>query len=128
MKTSKTDNSLQKTLIYQRLYQINAGFAGIAGQVLSLQEHVKYPNKHTKYLLTYLHELQAQINSSFLQPIEQIQEEDWSRFERIREKLAKQFRKRKDRGSRRKKSPTDNSGNGAVNIGPTNANIPDAPL
>jgi hypothetical protein len=96
MKTSKTENGLQKAIVYQRLFQINAGFAGIAGQILSLQKHVTYPNKHTKYLLTYLHALQAQINVSFLHPIERIEEEDWSRFERIREKLEKQFRKPRD--------------------------------
>jgi hypothetical protein len=93
MKTSKTQDALQKAVRYQKLYQINAGFAGIIGHMIELQGAGLLSQKSLKYLSSFLQEIQAQTNCTVLRPIEATEEQDWSRNGRNREQWEKYFRR-----------------------------------
>ena len=82
----------QKVEIYRALQELNAAFASIVGNCAALQQTGLFSSKASKLLPSFVQELQAECNQEFLEPLHQLELEEWGRFGRVREKYEKYLR------------------------------------
>ena len=79
----------QKSRIYHTLSELNTAFAAIVGHCNTLQQTGLFKSKASKFLPSFVQELQAECNQEFLETIEAIELEDWNRFGKVRQKWEK---------------------------------------
>lgn len=79
----------QKSEIYETLAAVNTAFAGIVQHLKTLQETGLFTSKASKQLPSFVQELQAECNQEFLETLEAIELEDWSRYGKVRQKWEK---------------------------------------
>ena len=79
----------QKAEIYQTLSALNTAFAGVVQHLLTLQQTGLFTSKASKLFPSFVQELQAECNQEFLETLEAIELEDWSRFGKARQKWEK---------------------------------------
>jgi hypothetical protein len=82
----------QKVEIYRNLHELNSAFASIVGNCAALQQTGLFSTKASRLLPSFVQELQAECNQEFLEPLHQLELEEWGRFGRVREKWEKYLR------------------------------------
>ena len=85
-------NATKKAEIYETLASLNMAFAGIVQHLQTLHEARLFKSKAGKLFPGFVQELQAECNQEFLETLEAIELEDWSRFGKVRQKWEKYLR------------------------------------
>jgi hypothetical protein len=101
----------QKAEVYRTLHELNSAFASIVGNCDTLQRTGLFSSKASKLLPSFVQELQAECNQEFLEPLHQLELDDWGRHGKVRQKWEQYLRgpepKRKEKSTlperRRKK-------------------------
>jgi hypothetical protein len=101
MKTDKTRDVTQKAEIYHTLYEINAAFAAIVVHCQTLQQVGVLSHKYTHRFQSFTQELQSEVNGELLENLDHIEERDWARFGKVRDKWEKYLRGPQERSSGR---------------------------
>ena len=79
----------QKAEIYETLASLNMAFAGIVQHLRTLHKTGLFKSKASKLLPSFTQELQAECNQEFLETLNAIELDDWSRFGKVRQKWEK---------------------------------------
>ena len=82
----------EKTAIYHTLYQLNAAFSEVVTHCRSLQQAGLTQTKASKLFPSFVQELQAEINSEFLEPLHDLELNEWSEHGKVRQRWEKQIR------------------------------------
>jgi hypothetical protein len=82
----------QKAEIYETLASLNMAFAEIVRHLRTLHETGLFKSKASKLLPSFTQELQAECNQEFLETLNAIELDDWSRFGKGRQKWEKYLR------------------------------------
>jgi hypothetical protein len=83
---------INKAEIYQTLYQMNAAFAVVTESCQKLQQTGIFKAETIKLFPSFVQELQAEINRELLNPLESIEEKDWTRHGKARQKWERYLR------------------------------------
>jgi hypothetical protein len=82
----------QKTEIYHTLYQLNMAFAEVVLHSRTLQQTGLSNCKASKLFPSFALELQAEINSEFLEPLHDLELNEWSHHGKARQRWEKYLR------------------------------------
>ena len=82
----------RKVEIYRRLYELNAAFAAIVGHCDGLQQAGALTPKYKRLFQGFSQEVQAELNLEVLEAMDKVEQSDWGRFGRVREKWEKYLR------------------------------------
>ena len=82
----------EKTEIYHTLYQLNAAFSEVVNNCRKLQQTGLTNSKASKLFPSFAQELQAEINSEFLEPLHDVELNEWSEHGKARQRWEKQIR------------------------------------
>lgn len=86
------NNAVEKAEIYETLSSINRAFAGIVAQLESFQQSGAITAKYARLFQGFTQEVQAEINLEVLEAMDSIENEDWARFGKARQKWEKYLR------------------------------------
>ena len=79
----------QKARIYHTLYRLNLSFAAIVGHCRTLQQSGMVRPKLTRIYQAFTQELQGELNAEVLLTLHGVEEDDWARFGKVRDKWEK---------------------------------------
>jgi hypothetical protein len=82
----------EKAEIYQALFQLNAAFAQIILQWRTLQRTGLFKSKASKLLGSFAQELQAEFNQELLEPLHDLELNEWNEHGKVRQKWEKYLR------------------------------------
>jgi hypothetical protein len=82
----------KKLLIYHTLYRLNVSFSNIVTHCRTLQEAGILKSKDSRLYQGLAQELQSDINEALLDPMHQIELDDWARFGKVSEAREKRLR------------------------------------
>jgi hypothetical protein len=82
----------EKTDIYHTLYQLNAAFSEVVTHCRTLQQTGLTTSKASKLFPSFAQELQAEINSEFLERLHDVELAEWSEHGKARQKYEKHLR------------------------------------
>lgn len=82
-------DATQKTEIYHTLYQLSMAFAAIAGNCDKLQQYGMLKPKFAQLYQAFTQELQGELHSEVLLTLQGMEEEDWARSGKVRNKWEK---------------------------------------
>jgi hypothetical protein len=100
--TSKTD-------LYRGLYEMNDAFNRVVERCQAMQRSGLFKAKAIKLFPAFVRELQAEINQELLNPLLAMEQEDWARHGRVRQRWETYLTGRsqtKPRTRGQKKSPS----------------------
>jgi hypothetical protein len=82
----------QKAEIYHTIHQLNSAFAAIVGHCDTLRQAGALTSQYARRFQAYAQELQAEMNGDVLQFMDSVEQADWARFGRVRDKWEKYLR------------------------------------
>src|SRR5580700_1066090 len=82
----------QKTEVYETLSGINLAFAAIVGHLQTMRQGGILRSHYARVLQGLTHELRAEINVATLETLSRIEEQDWTRYGKVRIKWEKYLR------------------------------------
>jgi hypothetical protein len=82
----------KKLLIYHTLYRLNVSFSNIVTHCRTLHEAGILKSKDSRLYEGLAQELQSDINEALLDPMHQIELDDWARFGKVSEAREKRLR------------------------------------
>jgi hypothetical protein len=82
----------EKTEIYHTLYQLNAAFSQVVDNCRKLQQTGLTNSKASKLFPSFAQELQAEINSEFLERLHDLELAEWGEHGKARQKYEKHLR------------------------------------
>ncbi|HZU32896.1 MAG TPA: hypothetical protein VFB79_17405 [Candidatus Angelobacter sp.] len=82
----------EKTEIYHTLHQLSLAFAAIVQHCDTLRQSGMLTQKYSKLFQSFAQELQGELHSEVLTHLQGVEEDDWGRFGRVREKWEKYLR------------------------------------
>jgi hypothetical protein len=85
-------NVIQKTEIYYTLYQLSSSFAAIDAHCEKLRQSGMLNPKHSRLYRAFAQELQGEMHAEVMLTLHSIEDEDWNRFGKIRNKWEKYLR------------------------------------
>lgn len=83
------NNATEKAVIYETLSSMNRSFAGIVAQLESFRQSGVITAKYARLFQGFAQEVEAEINLEVLQAMDSVENEDWARFGKVREKWEK---------------------------------------
>jgi hypothetical protein len=90
--TPKDLDVTKKLHVYHLLYRLNLSFAAIVRRCREFQETRRFNSKDLTVYQGLAQELQAEINQSLLETLEQDELEDWARFGKVSAAREKELR------------------------------------
>jgi hypothetical protein len=82
----------EKTEIYHTLYQLNAAFTEVVNNCRKLQQTGLTDSKASKLFPSFAQELQAEINSEFIERLHDLELNEWGEHGKARQKYEKLLR------------------------------------
>ena len=82
----------EKTEIYHTLYQLNAAFSEVVVHCRKLQQTGLTNSKASKLFPSFSQELQAEINSEFLEALHDLELNEWGEHGKARHRWEKELR------------------------------------
>jgi len=81
-----------KAELYHTLYLLNAAFSEVVNNCRKLQQTGLSKSKASKLFPSFALELQAAINAEFLEPLHDLELNDWSQHGKARQRREKELR------------------------------------
>ena len=95
-------DAAQKTEIYHTLYQLSSAFAAIVGHCETLRQSGMLKPKFATLYAAFAQELQGELHSEVLLTLHGIEDDDWVRFGKVRDKWEKYLRGPEEKTSKAK--------------------------
>jgi flagellar biosynthesis chaperone FliJ len=91
----------EKTEIYHTLYQLSLAFATIVQHCDTMRQRGMLTAKYTRLYQAFAQELEGELHSEILTAMQGVEEDDWNRFGRVRDKWEKYLRGPKPRSKKK---------------------------
>jgi hypothetical protein len=83
----------QKTEIYETLSALNLAFAAVVDHLTTMRQSGILRSNNARVLQGLTHELRAEINVATLETLSRIEEQDWTRYGKVRINWEKYLRR-----------------------------------
>jgi hypothetical protein len=88
-------NSRERTDVYQQLFRLNSSFARITRILNALAQKPIFKANGLRELQGLAQEVQLEINTVLLNPLELAEMNDWTRFGKVRKAMEKKLKRKK---------------------------------